>query len=129
MKAKCVMTVGNRVLVVEDEPLVSALICDMLDELGYEVAATAHDVSSALEAAKSADIDIAILDLALEDGNAFPVAEILHHRRIPFIFATGLDLSRAREALPNIVVRRKPFGASALDGALKELVAPRSAAS
>jgi DNA-binding response OmpR family regulator len=125
MKAKRVMAIGNRVFVVEDEPLVSALICDMLEELGYEVAATARDVASAIEAAKSAEIDVAILDLALEDGNAFPVAEILHHRRIPFIFATGLDLSRAREALPNVVVLKKPFGATALDDALKELVPHR----
>src|SRR5262249_47273263 len=97
------------------------VICDMLDELGYEVVATAQDLSSAIEFANSVDIDIAILDLALEDGNAFPVAAILYRRGIPFIFATGLDLSRAREALPNVIVLKNPFGAAALDEALKNV--------
>jgi hypothetical protein len=43
--------------------------------------------------ARLEQVDIAVLDLAIEDGNTFPVAKILHERGVPFIFVTGLDKS------------------------------------
>jgi CheY-like chemotaxis protein len=109
---------NKRVLLVEDEPLVGMVIADMLDELGYEVVQAGPDVKGATAAARTAQVDLAVLDLALEDGSTFPVAEILHERHIPFIFVTGLDISRAREQFGRMIVLKKPFGAEALREAL-----------
>ena len=110
--------VQRRVLLVEDEPLVSMLIADMLDELGYEVIKAGPDVEAASDAARTESIQMAVLDLAIEDGSTFPVAAILRERGVPFIFITGLDISRAREKFGATVVLEKPFGAAALDTAL-----------
>jgi len=108
----------KRVLLVEDEPLVNMLIADMLDELGYETVMAGAEVKVAADAARAEQIDLAVLDLAIEDGSTFPVAAILRERGIPFIFVTGLDISRAREKFGSTVVLRKPFGAEALRAAL-----------
>lgn len=80
---------GCRVLVVEDESIVSMLAEDILLDQGCEVI-LAMTLGSALEAVKSPDLDAAILDLNLGFGNTSePVAQILVDRRIPFFFTTG----------------------------------------
>ena len=58
--------------------------------------------------------------LLIEDGSTFPVAAILRQRSLPFIFVTGLDISKAREKFGETVVLKKPFGAEALDEALRK---------
>ena len=47
-------TQAKRILVVEDEPMIRMLLEDMLDELGYTVAAEAARIDEALEATRSA---------------------------------------------------------------------------
>jgi len=76
------------------------------------------DVKGATDSARAEHVDLAVLDLAIEDGSTFPVAEILRERGIPFIFVTGLDISKAREQFGRMIVLKKPFGAEALREAL-----------
>ena len=66
---------AKRILVVEDELMIRMLLEDMLGELGYTVAAEAAHIDEALEAAKNADFDIAILDVNLNGQPISPVAE------------------------------------------------------
>src|SRR5438067_12393846 len=80
---------AKRVLVVEDELMIRMLLEDMLDELGYTVAAEAGHLDEALEAAKTAVFDMAILDVDLNGRTCEPVAEVLATRRMPFVFTTG----------------------------------------
>ena len=82
-----------RVLVVEDESLVAMLLEDCLAELGYEVAGTVGDVSTALEAVKQGNLDMAVLDVNLGGTMSFPIAEELDARGVPYIFVTGYALS------------------------------------
>lgn len=63
-------------------------------------------------------LDLAVLDIAIEDGGISPVAAILRKRGIPFVFATGLDISKAQDKFADTIVLQKPFGAAALDNAL-----------
>ena len=78
-----------RILVVEDELMIRMLLEDMLGELGYTVAAAAANMGEALEAAKNADFDLAILDVNLNGEPVSPVADALVARGVPFVFATG----------------------------------------
>lgn len=110
----------KRVLLVEDEPLVQLLIGDMLDELGYEVVVSAAEIKAAAKTAQTEALDLAVLDIAIEDGGIFPVAAILRKRGIPFVFATGLDISKAKDKFADMIVLQKPFGATALDNALRK---------
>ncbi len=66
---------AKRILLVEDELMIRMLLEDMLGELGYTIAAEAGRVEEALQAAKTADFDLAILDVNLNGEPIGPVAE------------------------------------------------------
>ena len=77
-----------QILVVEDEPLVSAITEEWLVELGHVVVGPAANLASALEHAAT-PIDGAIVDVSLGRQSGYPVAELLEKRGVPFVFATG----------------------------------------
>ena len=80
---------GRRVLVVEDEVLVATTIECELSVAGAEVVGPAYTVDEALEFAAAAEIHVAVLDINLLGKKVWPVAEALHHRRIPYVFASA----------------------------------------
>src|ERR1700716_1621006 len=77
------------VFLVEDEVMIRMMVADMLDELGYSVAAEAGEINEAIELAQSTEFDIAILDVNVNGKMISPVAELIKARNRPFIFATG----------------------------------------
>lgn len=105
------MLSGKRVLLVEDEALVAMLVEDMLADEGCVVAATASRLTEALSMAKDASLefDFAILDVNLAGEPAFPVAEILAARGVPFVFATGYGAGGLPEAWKGRPTLQKPF--------------------
>jgi CheY-like chemotaxis protein len=115
----------TRVLVVEDEAMIRMLLEDMLGELGYVVAAQAARVDEALEAAKTAAFDVAILDINLNGQTIVPVAEALDARGMPFVFATGYGEHGLPEAFRDRPTLKKPFQ---MDGLGRTLEVALSAA-
>ena len=116
---------GRRILVVEDEMLVSMLIEDILLDLGCEIVGPASRVPKALEIALSERVDAALLDMNVAGERVFPVADALAERGIPFAFVSGygdevLDGSHAGRP-----VVKKPFPASALEVTLRACLANR----
>ena len=99
----------KRILVVEDELMIRMLLEDMLGELGYTVAAEAARIEEALEAAKNADFDIAILDVNLNGQPISPVADALVARGMPFVFATGYGERGLPEPYRDRPTLKKPF--------------------
>jgi CheY-like chemotaxis protein len=108
----------KRVLIVEDDVMIRMLIEDMLDELGYAVEAQAAKFDDALAAAKTADIDVAVLDINLNGQTTGPVAEALDARGTPFVFATGYGEHALPEAFRSRPTLKKPFQ---IDGLKKML--------
>ena len=100
---------AKRILVVEDELMIRMLLEDMLSELGYTVTAEAARIDEALEAAKSAEFDVAILDVNLNGQTIAPVAEALAARGTPFVFATGYGERGLPEAYRDRPTLKKPF--------------------
>jgi DNA-binding response OmpR family regulator len=80
---------GMRVLVVEDEMMVSMLIEDMLSDLGCKVVGPASRLEEAIALVESHEIDCAVLDVNLGGQPIFPLADILRAKGAPFAFATG----------------------------------------
>ena len=80
---------GVKVLVVEDEYLVAALMEDMLESAGCVVAGPIPRLAQALDAANSEACDVAVLDVNLAGERVYPVADILAQRNVPFVFVTG----------------------------------------
>jgi len=105
---------GRRVLVVEDEALVAMMIQEFLTEYGHAVVGPIGRASDALVAAKETDYDAAILDINLGDGMAYPVAEILAARGVPFVFVTGYEADTVDHRFSHVPVLQKPIERQAL---------------
>ena len=99
----------RRVLVVEDEVIIGMLIEDMLQELGYEVAALSTHLDQAVNLARTADIDFAVLDLNLNGHMSYPVADALRARGVPHIFATGYGAKILVPPYTGTPTLQKPF--------------------
>ena len=84
------MNAASRILIVEDEPLISMMLEDFLDILDQKVAGSVDSVDAALAVIDGGEVDAAILDLNLRAGEkSTPIAEALADKGIPFVFATG----------------------------------------
>jgi CheY-like chemotaxis protein len=110
---------AKRILVVEDELMIRMLLEDMLAELGYTVAAEASRLDEALEAARIADFDIAILDVNLSGQPISPVADVLAARGMPFVFATGYGERGLPDAYRDRPTLKKPFQLDSLKRTLQ----------
>lgn len=100
---------GLRVLVVEDEMMVSMLIEDMLGDLGCHVVGPAARLDEALSLAHTAELDCAVLDVNLGGQSTFPVADLLCEKGAPFAFATGYGDAGLRDVDRASPVLQKPF--------------------
>jgi CheY-like chemotaxis protein len=112
---------GLRVLVVEDEMMVSMLIEDMLSDLGCVVVGPAARLDEAMELARTQEIDCAVLDVNLGGQPIFPLADQLRELGRPFAFATGYGDAGIRDEDRGTPVLQKPFREGDLARVLGEL--------
>src|SRR5262245_25396424 len=101
--------VGGSVFLVEDEVMIRMMVADMLEELGYRVAAQAGDINEAVKLAQTTDFDFAILDVNVNGKVISPVADLIKARNRPFIFATGYGSSGLPEEYRDRPALQKPF--------------------
>jgi CheY-like chemotaxis protein len=109
---------GLRVLVVEDEMLVSMMIEDALADERCVVVGPFNRVPGALEAARNEALDLAILDVNVAGVQVYPVADVLHARKIPFLFLSGYGRTAIPLEHPDWQVCAKPFHQEDLIGML-----------
>jgi CheY-like chemotaxis protein len=100
---------GVRVLVVEDEMMVSMLLEDMLSDIGCTFVGPAARIERALKLIEDVGFDIAILDVNLNGHETYPIADALAARAIPFVFASGYSAGRLRDAYQGVPSLAKPF--------------------
>jgi DNA-binding response OmpR family regulator len=113
-----------RVLVVEDEPLVSMLVEDELLDAGATVLGPVPSVSDALrlvEAAADGGISAAVLDINLQGEAVGPVADRLVALGVPFVFATGYGEGRDTGGHGTAPTLRKPYCTGSLIAAVEAL--------
>jgi CheY-like chemotaxis protein len=106
---------GTRVLVVEDEAMLSLELESMLVDMGCVIAGTAAKLDDALRIARSSEFDVALLDVNLGGKRVTQAEEAIRARGIPIIFVTGYDKTAASG-----LVLAKPYGAAALERMLNE---------
>lgn len=113
---------GRRILIVEDETLVSMVIEEALKDLGCSVVGPVATRDQALALAKAEPLDGALLDVNLGGEPVYPVADALVSRGIPFAFVTGYGqtgLTARYAKMPTLV---KPFHLSTVERVLGEIV-------
>jgi CheY-like chemotaxis protein len=100
---------GRRVLVVEDEVLVSWVLEDMLVELGCLVVGPAARIEQAIAMIEAETLDVAVLDVNLNGQKSYPVADALAARGIPFVFSTGYNKDGMPDNYQCFPLMQKPF--------------------
>jgi DNA-binding response OmpR family regulator len=118
---------GAKVLVLEDETLVSMMVEDMLLDLGCEVVGPFAKLDQALAFVDSGEgaIDAALLDVNLGGVRSFPMAEALAGKGVPFVFTTGYDESGLPDAWRGRPTLRKPFMMGEMAEALRKALPGR----
>jgi DNA-binding response OmpR family regulator len=111
-------------LVVDDEPLVAAMIRLLLESAGHGVTLCLEG-QQALEAFQRSHYDVALVDLGLPRLDGWEVSRQINRIRpdVPVIVATGWSTTVADAEGRGAVVRavlRKPFGMRELAGAIIE---------
>lgn len=110
---------GVRVLVVEDDFIISMELEAVLLDAGAEIAGLCRNVQEALAVADRNDVAVALLDVRLGSETVTPVARRLAEHRIPFVFYTGqVDVDPLLAEWPGCAIVAKPASPSAIVGAL-----------
>ena len=109
---------GTRVLLVEDETLIAMLLEDTIAELGCKVVGPAARVETAKEMIENERFDCALVDIKLRGHSAYPLAEMLEARGVPFGFVTGYDRSRLAAPFRRRPILNKPFNLAQLEALL-----------
>jgi DNA-binding response OmpR family regulator len=109
------MNHANRILVVEDDPELGSLLCDLLRTQGYD-ARQVEDGGEALQCVHDDHPDVIILDVMLPGLSGFEVCQRLKFRKetnlIPIVMLTALNDPLARQQGLHVGADRyltKPF--------------------
>jgi DNA-binding response OmpR family regulator len=108
-EAEYLNLIDKRILVVEDEPIIACDYRYYLSAVGAKVAALCPSNKVALEYLATHEIDAAVLDYELRDGNCEPVLAWLRQHGTPFVVMSGH--SHIDRRILDAPVVWKPYGA------------------
>lgn len=110
----------QRILIVEDEPLVAFDNETLLKEAGYEVVATVDRLADALAVMETEQLDLILTDIQLSgEGDGIGVAEAARTRNIPVLFVTGHPSSESERL--GVGCLAKPYSEKVLKAAIAAL--------
>lgn len=111
-----------RILIVEDEFIISALLEQVLRDWGFENLATAHSLEEAFAAIRAQVPDFAFLDVMLGDRTSLDVADMLASKGIPFIFLSAVSDMALPEKWRKHQKLEKPVDFAALSKLCEKLI-------
>ncbi|MBC7576573.1 MAG: PAS domain-containing protein [Tardiphaga sp.] len=119
---------GETVLVVEDEPIVRAVIVEMLRDEGYRVLEAVDGPSGLRVLCADSRIDLLITDVGLPGMNGRQLADQAREQRrdLKILFITGYAESAAIAKgflLPGMEMVTKPFDLGDLSGRVRDMLA------
>jgi CheY-like chemotaxis protein len=113
----------KRILLVEDEFLVAEEMREEVGDLGHDVIGPIASIEEAVEAIRAhPDIAGALVDINLNGVWAYPVADELMERKIPFAFTTGYDDAAIAAEYRDVPRINKPVPAAMLRKMLQALL-------
>jgi CheY-like chemotaxis protein len=116
--------IGPRVLVVDDEPGMRETLVDILEAVGYDVAA-AGDGEQALDAVREREVDVVVMDIQMPKRDGVSVLQQINPPPPSVIMMTAYAIEeRLRAAVDAnaFAILQKPFSV----GRLLSLVASAS---
>ena len=109
----------RHILIIEDEYMLADELRCAFGEAGGTVLGPVGNVPDALDLIKrEGRIEGAVLDVNLHGEMAFPVADLLIERGVPFVFTTGYDESIIPDRFSKILRCEKPI---AVDGIIRAI--------
>ncbi|WP_158545134.1 response regulator [Dyella monticola] len=109
--------------VVEDDPTLASTLMDAMVAFGITVIGHAGDVPSALAWLDKGLIpDLALIDILLPSGPAYPIVDRLRELPTALVLITGLDCTQIKTPYRDITCLEKPFGMHELLEAITNLV-------
>ncbi|WP_440223707.1 two-component regulator propeller domain-containing protein [Dokdonella sp. MW10] len=121
-----------RVLVVEDDPIVAAVVTGMLEASGHRATHVPHALAALAETSRRDDLDVALVDLDLPGIDGLQLARLLRNReridgpQLPLVAVTarsGVDEHADVRAAGMDLLLRKPLTRAALEAALDAVLA------
>jgi two-component system, response regulator PdtaR len=110
-----------RVLIVDDDAVISELLAETLEAIGHVVCGIETTEEGAVSAAALCQPDLMIVDVRLGEGSGIRAMEqILRSAPTPHVFITGERLRRSSEML------QKPFRTAELVQAMQRVLAAAS---
>lgn len=97
-----------RILIVEDEPLVSMTIEEIVEATVPSVVIVKSSVQEA-KAALEELFHFALLDIDVTNGKTYEIAQLLDFKRVPYVFVSGSIKSHLPAELQNVPFIAKPF--------------------
>lgn len=111
-----------RILVVEDEFLLSVMLEEDLRDSGAAVIGPHNSLGPALAAGECETFDCAILDVNLGGTMVFPLADLLVGREVPFLFLSGYSAEQLPRRFQSVPRLAKPYDLGMLIRAITGLV-------
>ena len=111
-------------IIVEDEPVISIMIEDLVQDLGWTVGGCASSEAGALSLLHLCSPRIALLDINLGGDDGLAVAAWCRTRGIPVILMTGYTAPDLPPSLSDAPILSKPFTPEDLAGALTHALGP-----
>jgi CheY-like chemotaxis protein len=123
---------ATQVLIIEDEPLISLDLSELVESLGHRVTSVARTAAEAVEAAHAAPPGLVLADIQLADGSSGldAVRDILTGFEVPVIFVTSFPerLLTGERPEPTFMIS-KPYDPNAVKAAISQALFFRTAAS
>lgn len=108
-----------KILVVEDEYMLASELALELEDAGAIVVGPVGSGEEAIELILSGQsVDGAIVDVNLRGEPAYPVADLLIERAVPFVFTTGYDASSLPTRFQDVARCDKPIHLSRVAAAI-----------
>jgi CheY-like chemotaxis protein len=123
-----VTSTATRILIAEDEFLVSLLLEQDVSEAGYGVVGPFSRFPDALEGVRQGGFDLALLDINMNGHMAYPLADELVTRGLPFIFLSGYGAQDLPERFRGCARIAKPYEACTLLREIGRLIGQKRAA-
>jgi DNA-binding NarL/FixJ family response regulator len=117
-----VKSMGIRVLVVEDEPIVGLDIRQQLANAGFEVLGPATSVANALPFIAEPGCDVAVLNVNLGTETSEPIARKLQAFGTPFVVWSGYSADDLAPSFSRATCLTKPAPMAELVAAVRKCI-------